>query len=38
MDRQESVATDVAQMAAQRAAQALAVDELAERVLPLLAK
>lgn len=38
MDRQESVAVDAAQVGAQRAAEALAVDELAERCLPLLAK
>lgn len=38
MDRQESVAIDAAQVGAQRAAEALAVDELAERLLPLLAK
>ncbi len=38
MDRQESVAINPTQMGAQRAAQALAVDELAARFLPLLAK
>jgi len=38
MDHQESVATDPAQVGAQRSAEALAVDELAARVLPGLAK
>jgi hypothetical protein len=38
MDRQESMAVDATQVGAQRSAQALAVDELAERILPSLAK
>jgi hypothetical protein len=38
MDRQESAAVESTAMGAQRAAEALAVDELAARVLPLLAK
>jgi hypothetical protein len=38
LDRQESVAINPTLMGAQRAAEALAVDELAARFLPLLAK
>jgi TolB-like protein len=38
VDRQESAATDATQVGAQRSAQALAVDELAARFLPLLAR
>ena len=37
-DRQEGVATDASNVGADRAAQVLAVDGLAERLLPLLAK
>ena len=37
-DRQESTATDATKVGASRAAQVNAVDALAERVLPLLAK
>jgi len=37
-DRQESIASDATAMSANRSAQASAVDALAERVLPLLAK
>jgi len=38
IDRQESLATDPTRMGADRSAQVQAVDELAERVLPLLAQ
>lgn len=38
IDRQENDAVDATMVGAQRAAQALAVDKLAERLLPLLAK